>query len=69
MVITGFCIIRLESAARRIGHIDLWVKLAGKRSAGNLHAAFDEAGTGNVARANAPVPDPTEVAGPGNGFT
>jgi hypothetical protein len=50
---------RLESAARLIGHISFQVKLAGKRSAGNLHAAFDVAGTGNVALTNAPVLDPT----------
>jgi hypothetical protein len=49
----------LESTARPIGHISLHVKLAGKRSVGNLHAAFDVAGTGNVALANAPVLDPT----------
>jgi hypothetical protein len=50
---------RLESAARLIGYINLQVKLAGKRSAGNLHAAFDVAGTGNVVSTNAPVLDPT----------
>jgi hypothetical protein len=50
---------RLESTARPIGRISLQVKLAGKRSAGNPHAAFDVAGTGNVASANAPVLDPT----------
>ena len=31
-----------------ISHINLGVKHIGKRSAGNPHAAFDEAGTGNV---------------------
>jgi hypothetical protein len=31
----------------KIGHINLKTKITGKRSAGNLHAAFDEAGTGN----------------------
>lgn len=31
-----------------IGHISLDMKILGKRSAGNLHAAFDEAGIGNV---------------------
>lgn len=40
----------LESAAMLIGHINLWVKLTGKRSAGNLHAAFDEAEAGNGAK-------------------
>ena len=33
--------------SRAIGHINLWEKLTGKRSAGNPHAAFDEAGTGD----------------------
>ena len=33
-----------------IGPINLDVKLSGKRSAGNPHAAFDEAGAGNVTR-------------------
>ena len=49
MMTTGLSTMRLESTARPIGHISLQVKLAGKRSAGNLHAAFDVAGTGNVA--------------------
>jgi hypothetical protein len=31
-----------------IGHINLGMKHIGKRSAGKPHAAFDEAGTGNV---------------------
>ena len=31
-----------------IGHINLGVKHIGKRSAGKPHAAFDEAGAGNV---------------------
>lgn len=31
-----------------ISHINLGVKHIGKRSAGKPHAAFDEAGTGNV---------------------
>ncbi len=30
------------------GHINLGVKRSGERSAGNLHAAFDEAGAGNA---------------------
>jgi len=38
----------LESAASPIGQISFWVKLTRKRSAGNPHAAFDVAGTGNV---------------------
>ena len=37
-----------ESAPDAIGRITLDVKQAGKRSAGNPHAAFDEAGAGNV---------------------
>ena len=39
-----------ESAPDRIGHITLHAKQTGKRSAGNPHAAFEEAGTGNVTR-------------------
>ena len=39
---------RWESAPDRIGHIILDAKQTGKRSAGNPHAAFEEAGTGNV---------------------
>jgi len=38
----------LESAASPIVQISFWVKLTRKRSAGNPHAAFDVAGTGNV---------------------
>jgi hypothetical protein len=39
-----------ESRPGRIGPISLAVKQTGERSTGNLHAAFDEAGAGNVAR-------------------
>lgn len=39
-----------ESLSSTIGLINLSVKLSGKRSAGNPHAAFDEAGAGNVTR-------------------
>src|ERR1700719_4482579 len=39
-----------ESRPSKIGPISLGVKQTGERSAGNLHAAFDEAGAGNVAR-------------------
>ena len=39
-----------ESAPDANGHITLDAKQAGKRSAGNPHAAFDEAGAGNVTR-------------------
>ena len=44
---TGLNIMKVESMSRAIGHINLWEKLTGKRSAGNPHAAFDEAGTGD----------------------
>jgi hypothetical protein len=37
----------LESAASPIGLMTLDRKTTGKRSAGNPHAAFDEAGAGN----------------------
>ena len=37
-----------ESAPQSIGHINRGMKATGKRSAGKLHAAFDEAGAGNV---------------------
>src|SRR5262249_24103278 len=40
---------RTESRPGRIGPISLGAKQTGERSAGNPHAAFDEAGTGNVA--------------------
>jgi transposase InsO family protein len=39
----------VESAPGAIGRITLGAKQAGKRSAGNPHAPFDEAGAGNVA--------------------
>ena len=56
-----------ESTPNTIGRITLDAKQAGKRSAGNPHAAFDEAGTGNGATpATAPVPDPTERGALGN---
>ena len=38
-----------ESAPSAIGLITLEAKQTGKRSAGNPHAPFDAAGTGNVA--------------------
>jgi hypothetical protein len=44
---TGYNIIRLESAAKRIGHISLGVKLAGKPGTGDPYAGFGEAGAGN----------------------
>ena len=39
-----------ESLSGTIGPINLDEKLSGKRSAGNPHAAFDEAGAGNVTK-------------------
>ncbi len=55
-----------ESTPNTIGLITLDAKQAGKRSAVNPHAAFDEAGTGNGATsATAPVLDPTDGRGPG----
>jgi len=50
-VTTGWDTTGLESAASSIGHINFWVKLTGKRNAGNPHVAFVEAGAGNVAMA------------------
>ncbi len=41
----------VESGPNVIGPITLGEKCAGKRSAGNPHAAFDVAGTGNGATA------------------
>src|SRR5271166_5924448 len=41
---------RAESRSGRIGPIILEAKQTGERSAGNPHAAFDEAGAENVAR-------------------
>src|SRR5208282_1903864 len=43
------CTTRAESGSGRIGPISLEAKQTGERSAGNPHAAFDEAGAGNVA--------------------
>ena len=52
--------IKDESYTNTIGHINLNKKLLRKRSAGNPHAAFDEAGDGNgVYRTTAPLLDPT----------
>ena len=47
-----------ESRSGRIGPIILEAKQTGERSARNPHAAFDEAGAGNVA-----WPDPRALAG------
>src|SRR3974377_1539267 len=41
----------VESCPSAIGLITLEMKQTGERSAGNLHAAFDVAGAGKVARA------------------
>src|SRR5215211_7356594 len=41
--------VRAESRPGRIGPISLGAKQTGERRAGNPHAAFDVAGTGNVA--------------------
>src|SRR6516162_7341789 len=41
--------VRAESRPGRIGPITLGAKQTGERRAGNPHAAFDVAGTGNVA--------------------
>ena len=54
----------LENADRPIGHINLEMKLTGKRSARNSPAAFDVAGAGNgLVQSTAPVPDPTDERG------
>jgi hypothetical protein len=42
-------VVYAESRPSTIGPITLEVKQTGERSAGNPHAAFDAAGTGNVA--------------------
>ena len=47
-MVTGFAD-RCRKSLRQ-GPISLGAKQTGERSAGNLHAAFDEAGAGNVAR-------------------
>ena len=60
-----------------ISPINLDEKQTGERSAGNPHAAFDVAGAGNVITASdhrslwmrAPVLDPTDEEGCGNGVT
>lgn len=41
---------KCKSADIPIGHINLDKKLIGKRSAGNLQAAFDEEGAGNTTK-------------------
>ena len=47
-MITGSCMeIAAESRSARMSHITLDKKHTGKPSAGNPHAGFDEAGTGN----------------------
>jgi len=49
-----------ESKSSTISHINLGVKHIGKRSAGKLHAAFEEAGAGNGLTAPALDPTPYE---------
>src|SRR5215475_6872520 len=53
-----------KSRSSRIGHINLGMKQTGERSAGNPHAAFDVAGTGNVARSR--CCDTSQPKGRGN---
>ena len=62
-------LVRVESLPAAFGRINLAVKRAGERSAGNRHAPFDVAGAGNGISHGftAPVLDPTDVAGAGNG--
>ena len=49
-----------ESVTSMIGHINFDAKIIGKRNAGNLHVAFDEAGDGNGdQQSGAPLLDPT----------
>src|SRR5208282_2652869 len=58
-----------ESRPSRIGPISLGMKQMGARTAGNLHAACDVEGAGNVAwskcvgQTGAPVLDPTDERG------
>ena len=53
-----------ESDSSMIGPITLGTNRTGERSAGNPHAAFDEAGAGNGSdKATAPAPDPTDERG------
>ena len=61
--------VRVERLPAALGRINLAVKRAGERSAGNRHAPFDVAGAGNGISHGftAPVLDPTDVAGAGNG--
>ena len=62
-------LVRVERLPAALGRINLAVKRAGERSAGNRHAPFDVAGAGNGSSHGftAPVLDPTDVAGTGNG--
>src|SRR5215469_7985817 len=61
--------VRVERLPAALGRINLAVKRAGERSAGNRHAPFDVAGAGNGISHGftAPVLDPTDVAETGNG--
>ena len=49
-----------ESAPSLIGRINLGMKRAGARSAGNLHAACDVEGTGNGVKGRTEAPAPGE---------
>jgi len=64
-------LVRVEGLPAAPGRINLAVKRAGERSAGNRHAPFDVAGAGNGISHGftAPVLDPTDVAGTGNGVS
>src|SRR5262250_3914651 len=64
-------LVRVERLPAALGRINLAVKRAGERSAGNRHAPFEVAGAGNGISHGftAPVLDPTDVAGTGNGTT
>jgi len=57
--------VRVERLPAALGRINLAVKRAGERSAGNRHAPFDVAGAGNGISHGftAPVLDPTDVVG------
>ncbi len=57
---------RRESPSRLIGHITLEVKHPGKPGAGNQHAGFEVAGTGNVTRGVGLRPTPKGVEEPPN---
>jgi hypothetical protein len=45
--IIRYATLKAESIASTLGHINFYMKLLRKRSAGNPHAAFEVAGAGN----------------------